>query len=53
MTILYAYIKDLFLLTNKNYFFYMLLLQQVLSLLFYPRKSLRSKELENTEIVFS
>jgi len=42
-----------FILTNKNYFFYMLLLQLVLSLLFYPRKSLLSKELENTEILFT
>jgi hypothetical protein len=41
-----------FLFTHRNYFFYMLLLQLALSLLFYPRKSLLSKELENTEIVF-
>ncbi len=40
----------LFVLTLKNTFFYILLFQLLLSLVFYPRKSLISKELNNSEI---
>jgi hypothetical protein len=42
-----------FLLTNKNYFFYILIIQLVLSLVFYPSKKLLSKELQNNDIVFT
>ena len=42
-----------FILTIKNMFFYLLIIQLLLSLLFYPRKILISKELNNDNIVYT
>gem|GEM_PF-1892482 len=39
--------------TNKNVFLYILITQMILSLLFYPNKKVISKELNNSEIVFT
>ena len=41
------------LLTNKNSFFYILIIQLILSLLFYPGKRVISRELSNSDIVFT
>jgi hypothetical protein len=39
-------------LTEKNTFFYVLILQLILSVVFYPNRKLIAKELKNTDIVF-
>jgi hypothetical protein len=41
------------LIINKNSFFYILIIQAVLSLLFYPGKRVISRELSNSDIVFT
>lgn len=42
-----------FVMTERNLFFYFLLIQLILSLAFYPRKRIISEELKNPEIVFT
>jgi hypothetical protein len=41
------------LIINKNSFFYILIIQSFLSVLFFPSKRVISRELNNTEIVFT
>lgn len=43
----------LFILTMKNVFFYILIIQLLLSIVFYPRKAVISKELNNNEIIYT